>query len=261
MIPEFLKVRGESRGLVIAGWHNVGLLVFGLIGLMFDRRTILGLNPWIKPLKFDLSVIVFVLTMAWMLSLLKRFRRTRIWVAWGIGVSMIIENSVISMQSFRGVRSHMNVSSLFDGMAFATMGIFIALSTLLVALVLLLYCLPKTGLPPALAWGIRLGLLTLLAGSVEGVLMISVVGAHTVGAPDGGAGLPFVNWSQKHGDLRVAHFFALHALQALPFAGWAISRAGWRSGRQIASIFGVFAGYAGGVWVLFAQAMAGRPVL
>lgn len=256
-------LKGESRGLMISVWWNVMLLVLSVAALPFDSRRILGLNPWIKPIKFELSVILFLLTMTVLISAVGRtgrWVRTRRFIGWGIAGAMIAENSIIAMQSLRGVRSHMNFATLFDGVAFGIMGGFIALNTMLVAVLLVLYLVTKTELPRALTWGVRLGLLVLLAGSVEGSMMVTH-GAHVVGAADGGPGLPFVNWSTQHGDMRVAHFFALHALQAFTLVGLGLSNTRMKVAVQSALVFVVAVVYAGVVWLLFAQAMAGRPVV
>jgi hypothetical protein len=101
---------------------------------------------------------------------------------------------------------------------------------------------------------------TLLLGSIEGVVMV-VHGGHTVGANDGLSGLTFVNWSRNYGDLRVAHFFALHALQVFPSLGWLLSRTSLPVNPQLALTCIGAASYLAAVWLLFHQAMAGRPLL
>lgn len=250
----------ENPGIKLPVWLHVPLLLYALGALPFDQREILGLNPWIKPLKFDLSVIVFLFTAGGILSGLDGWRRSRLVIGWCFGIAMIVEDYAISMQSFRGVRSHMNFSTLFDGMTFATMGIFIAINTLAAAWLLALLCFNRTRWSKPVAWGVRLGLLAFVAGSLEGVLMVTH-GAHTVGAPDGSAGLYFLNWSTQYGDLRIAHFFAIHALQAMPLLGWFVGRTALPERIQPFPVLVGFVAYMGVTFALFQQAMGARPLL
>jgi len=207
------------------------------------------------------SVIVFLVTIALLLwALPEEWRSAKVWMGWGFGVAMIVEDTVIALQSLRGVPSHMNYTTPLNAVLFAVMGVFIAVNTVLAAWLLVAWCRTDAGLPPAVVWGVRLGLLMLLAASAEGVRMVAY-GAHTVGAADGGAGLAFVNWSTGHGDLRVAHFFALHALQMFPLVGMLLAATKLRSGVQVAGVAGFAAAYGVGVWWLFAEAMQGVPVL
>lgn len=78
--------------------------------------------------------------------------------------------------------------------------------------------------------------------------------AGTLGSDLGGSLL--FGWSRTGGDLRVSHFFATHALHAVPIITFAIFALGWRS-RWTAPV--VAMGWTALVAFTFAQAMLGLP--
>jgi hypothetical protein len=245
------------------GWIHAALAAVFLIATQIDERTVLGIDPWVKPFKFAVSIGIYTWTVAWLLGHVKpRAPRAARVISRGIALAMFVEIACIAGQSLRGQQSHFNVASVLDGMVFTIMGAMIGFNTVLVAVLLVLFCRLPLALPEPYLWGIRLGLALLLAGSIEGGLMI-VRGAHAVGVADGGPGLPLVNWSTNAGDLRAAHALALHGVQVLPLLGAALSRV-----RRPASertrlwvLFALAALYGLAFAAALGQALAGRPLL
>jgi hypothetical protein len=202
-------------------WIGVAmLLVFIVVTLLSigDTRLIGGLNPWIKPMKFLISVTIFVWTVAWFMPETRGLQEQQI-VRWTIGIAMIVEIACLLLQTARGIPAHFNQTTPFDTAIFAIMTVFILFNNAAVTLLLTIIRRDPPSNRAGYIWGIRLGLVVFLLATLPGAAML-VANAHTVGAPDGGPGLPFVNWSTQHGDMRVAHFFGIHALQALPLIGF-----------------------------------------
>jgi hypothetical protein len=124
----------------------------------------------------------------------------------------------------------------------------------------------------AATYAIRLGLGLSLLGMFAAVPMVmprttsagEIAGAHSVGVPDGGPGLPLVGWSTVGGDLRIGHFVGLHALQALPLLAILLARfgSGRLDGGTRARLL-VVAGAAYGVLTMLLtwQALRGQPLL
>jgi len=268
------EATATSRPLMLLTAGAVGLLVFALEAQLFDPRQVLGASVWAKPAKFGASVALTGLTLALLLRHIDvpaRGRRVAVaLITWLTGLELVL----ITLQSIRGVPSHFNAATPFDVVVFAAMGIGIAIVT--AAIGYLGYRAFRTRyVDRAFGWGIRLGIVTMLFGSAIGGMMPTptaaqkaqiaagahpaLVGAHTVGAPDGGPGLPVTRWSTAHGDLRVAHFVGLHALQLLPLAGWLIGRRRRRDGAALTVIAG--AAYFGLVATALIGALRGRPLL
>ena len=242
----------------VAVIHMVVFVVL-LVLMWSDSRQITGVNIWLKPAKFALSISVYLLTMAWLLGELKR-------PGWLIGVAvtviiaaMSLEQLLITLQAARETTSHYNNATPFDSAVFSLMGFGVAANSLAATLVLGLFLYHGSGDRPAYWMGIRAGLAIFLLGSVQGFAMIAN-GGHTVAGEDGGPGIPLLAWSNVAGDLRVAHFIGIHAIQVLPLAGWLIDRTRLEPGWKVRAIALLAVGYAGLGLVVHWLAMQGRPV-
>ena len=255
MIKELFK---NQRTLMIAGLISfVGCIVLAVVSL-FDSTEILGINRWIKPMKFFISIAIFLWTTAVYLYFLKGYEKSSRIISWAMILIFAVELFIVVMQAARGTTSHFNVKTAFDGMLYSIMGMAIVLNTLLALYLLFLFFRARIDLPASIVWGMRLGLILFLAASFEGAYMSAQIG-HSVGVADGGAGLPLVNWSTRGGDLRVAHFFGMHAFQAVPFFAYTLERYKIKAPTPWTFVFAAL--YFALFTFVFVQALLGRPVL
>ena len=255
MIKELFE---KQRPLMMAGAISlVCFVIFAIISL-FDPTEILGINRWIKPMKFFISIAIFVWTTAVYLNFLRGFEKSTRFISWGMISVFFIEMFIIVMQAARGTTSHFNVKNPVDGMLFSIMGLAIVFNTILAGYLLYLYFKAEIDLPKSIVWGMRLGLILFLASSFEGGYMSAQL-THSVGVADGGAGLPLVNWSTRGGDLRVAHFFGMHAFQAVPL--FAVLLEKFRVKHSINLTFAFSLIYFAIFSFVFIQALLAKPLL
>ncbi len=276
-------MRSWNRSLVLLAGSMVLLAVVCVAGLLLDPRTLGGQPIWAKPLKFSVSFVLYATTLAWMISLVSGSRARR-WAGVAgtvVAVAAVVEIAVIVGQVIRGRASHFDVATPLDTALWSLMGVTIVVlwsATAVVGVVLL----RERGLPRPTAWAVRLGVGVSLLGMAVAFLMTSpsgaqiaaartapmtAAGAHAVGVPDGGPGLPLLGWSTTGGDLRIGHFVGLHALQGLPLlvlllGALAARFAVLRPERVRASLVGVAgAAWTGLVLLLTWQALRAQPLL
>ena len=272
--------REGHPALVTFAFVCVACAVATGIPLLVDSRLVNGAPAWHKPLKFFVSAAIYSFTFAWYLGQDPDRERQRTrgglasWLGTGVWVALAIELALITLQACRGVGSHFNISTSFDARVFNVMGLMILALTLIhTALSVRLLRARWTNRPrlTACRWGAGLA----LVGLSVGALMVrprpdqlaevragrpAVAGGHTVGATDGGAGLPFVNWSTEAGDRRVGHFVGLHAMQAVP-AVVLLAPAWWPQQAVLAAVRVTGLAYGALTMLLIVQAQQARPVL
>jgi hypothetical protein len=265
-----------SPELIVTAALMVPVLAGAIVGLAIDPRLITGAPAWLKPAKFAASIAIYTVTLAWIFTLLPEWPRMRRVVGGITAATMVLEIAIISAQTGRGTTSHFNIGTPLDAVLFSIMGgaiVVQTVSTVAVGIALWRHRFED------LSWGraLRFGMAITIAGALSGGLMtrpttaqleaaragerMTVSGAHTVGAADGGPGLIGTGWSTRHGDLRVPHFIGLHAVQALPLLVLLLTRAG--VGRAPRERLMLVAGpsYAALWLILLIQAFRGVPLV
>lgn len=252
-MPHFLAALAlRNAPLYYFGWGCLAGALGCAVLAQAGGPQVAGLNAWVKPFKFFVSIAVFAWTMGWYLAYLGPRPAVALYT-WAVVAALGFELLVIAGQAARGQGSHFNVGTAGSAALFAAMGVVISILTLWTAYIGILFCqAPLPGLPPAYAWAIRLGIGLFVVFAFEGGLMGARL-AHTVGGPDGGPGLPLLNWSTRHGDLRVAHFVGMHALQVLPLLAW-YGRLALRTTALLAALYAVLA------LAVLGLALQGRPL-
>lgn len=245
--------------------YGMVLLFLGVAALVMqaaDPRTLAGgVNIWVKPAKFFLSVGIFALTLTWFFGYVRLERRRSPLMRRTVAVLMAagtFELVYISWQAALAQESHFNASTTFHSVMYALMGLgAVALSTTSLALAWEIARRPVDGLQRSFVAAVVAGLvLTFLLGGVLGGYMSSQAG-HAVGTE--GGHLPIVGWNRSGGDLRAAHFLGMHAQQALPVLAALVAPLAART-RWTVVVLGAGA-YVTLTLALFFQAVAGRPLL
>jgi hypothetical protein len=255
-------VRGQPL-LARSGMLMALAMIPTALALGLDTRLLNGIGVWIKPLKFEASLAVHLLTVAWlMLCLPPDIRNGRLsrGLAAALAVAALFEIAYIALQAARGEASHFNRTTPVADLMYSLMGagaLVLVGTTAAIGAQILRHGERRKPLVFAAGIGLILGA---LLGGASGLYM-SAQTAHWVGgvASDAG-GLPIVGWSRLGGDLRVAHFFGLHLMQALPVAAWLGGRL-LRERLQMPAILVIAALGTLLTLATLAQAILGRPFL
>ena len=244
-----LKFRNETMF-----YFGVACLVLSMLFLILAKTTttqVYGVNAWYKPFKFAFSTLTFAWAMAWYCFYLPNFNVSLF--NWTVIILLGFEIAYIALQAGRGQLSHYNQSTpvyaaLFSMMAFAASAV--TIYTAYVGFLFFSKSFPE--LPTYYVWAIRLSIVLFVIFSFEGFAMGSRL-SHTVGAANDNSNLLIVGWSKTFGDLRVAHFIGMHALQIIPIVSYYLLK---NTKLTIALVIGY------GFLALFTliQALKGKPL-
>lgn len=239
------------------------LTIFFLLASATDYRLFNEISVWSKPFKFALSFAVYFATLLIFARYLPlgylRKGMGRL-IAVSITFVALGEMAYLTIQSALGEASHFNSTTSFHALMYVLMGIG---ATWLVAAPLGLgWVIGRNSAknnPMVLSIIIGLALTFILGGGFGGYLSSQTNHWVNAAATDAN-GILLFNWATDGGDLRVAHFFGLHAMQAVPLFALLLPKK-MRNNTASALVVTFSVVYAAFSVHTFVQAIQGQPFL
>ena len=230
---------------------------------LMDGRTLNGENMWLKPLKFELSLSLFALSLVYFARFLpvalRQSRRYRMFSS-AVVAAIVLEMMWILGAAAAGTASHFNTEIPFMTAIYGLMGLLaVLLTSVTTVYAIAIWRDPKSTLPAISRQGLGLGLGLVLPLTLLTAGYMSSQGGHLVEVATNHSGaIPGVGWSATAGDLRVPHFFATHIMHVIaPIALWL----GWlRPLMNPLAIQLLTLIYVGGTLAIFWQALGGHPL-
>lgn len=270
-----------NKAMTLFFFATFFFLAIGVTGMLLDPRQVLNAPTWAKDVKFSISLALYTPTMLWMFSYINLRPRLKSFLLTASAAILFLEMVMIVLQGARAVPMHFNVSTPFDAALWSAMSVSIMVFYVISIIGFILFL--RQPIPNrTLAWSMKLGMAIMLVGFGVAFLMTgpqpdqlvqmrhgvapAMIGAHTVGAPDGGPGLPLLGWSTRYGDLRIAHFIGIHGPQALAMFGFSLILFSRRRNNRLTEthrlwmVVGAFVTYLGLVALVTWQALRMQPI-
>lgn len=235
-----------------------------ITAMLTDTRLFQGTGNWVKPVKFQTALMLYLLTLAfyarWLPPGLTARRWFRVYAA-VVCAAIIAELAWIIGAAAYGTASHFNTGTPAMAIIYSLMGLAaVTLTTASLVFGIAIGRNPGTGLSPALRLGLASGLILTFLLTVAVAGYMSSTTGHLVGTPATGAMVPLMGWSREVGDLRVAHFLATHAMHAVPLAALAATLSLPPRTATLATLAAAL-GFTALVAFTFWQALNGQPFL
>jgi hypothetical protein len=208
--------------LMLAGVFHLGVLVVS--GGPWD-----GPVSWRKPATFGLSFGLTLVAVTWVTSYLRVSPLMRTVLLAVFAADCVVEVAGITVQAWRGVPSHFNVSTAAN----RSVSMMLAAGGMVLIVVLVAFAVPalrgNPALPVRMRLALRAGFATMLVGLATGAAMIA-------------RGVTLVNTGQQQlayelgGFLKPVHAVSLHGVLVLPAVAWLLGRIGWSETRRTRAV-------------------------